>query len=101
MRPERRRADRLMARPMASAPSPINTSNSNGAPVEARDEALGASGATVGELSGEELETSAAGVGVAAEEDHAGDPPPEVGPTVDAAVIGCGHGESALPLRAP
>ena len=86
---------------MASAPSPINTSSSNGAPVEARDETLEASVATVGELSGEGLETNAAGVGVAAEEDDAGDPPPGVEPTVDAAVVGCGHEESALPLSAP
>jgi hypothetical protein len=86
---------------MASAPSPINTSSSNGAPVEASDEALEASVATVGELSGEALETNAAGVGVAADEDDAGDPAPEVGPTVDAAVVGCGHEESAFPLSAP
>ena len=90
-----------MARPMASEPSPITTSSSSGAPVEASDEALDASVATVGGLSDDGFETNDAGVGVAPEADDAGDAPPEGAPTVDAAVVGCGHDESALPLSAP
>jgi hypothetical protein len=86
---------------MASEPSPINTSSRSGAPVEARDEALEAAVATVGVLSGEGLETNDAGIGVAADEDDAGGPAADKGVTVDAAVVGCGHDASALPLNAP
>ena len=90
-----------MARPAASEPSPINTSSSSGAPVEARDEVLDAAVATVGVLSGKGLETSDAGVGVADDEDDAGVPAGDGGVTVDAAVVGCGQDASALPLSAP
>ena len=89
-----------MARPMASEPSPINTSSRSGAPVEASDEALEAAVATVGAVKGEGLETNDAGIGAAADEDDAG-VPAGVGVTVDAAVVGCGHDASALPLNAP
>ena len=89
-----------MARPMASEPSPINTSSRSGAPVEARDEALEAAVATVGVVGGEGLETNDAGIGGVADEDDAG-VPADVGVTVDAAVVGCGHDASALPLNAP
>jgi hypothetical protein len=68
--------------------------------VEARDEVLEPAVATVGVLSGEGLETNDAGIGVAADDD-AGVPAAEVGVTVDAAVVGCGHEASALPLSAP
>jgi hypothetical protein len=90
-----------MARPTASEPSPINTSSRSGAPVEARDEELEAAVATVGVLSGEGLETNAAGTGVAPDGDEAGVPAADVGVAVDAAVVGCGHDASALPLSAP
>jgi len=80
-------------------PTPMNTSSTNGAPVEARDEAFDAAVATVGALRGPELETNDAGIGAAADEDD-GFPEPEVG-AVDAAVVGSGHEASALPLSAP
>ena len=89
-----------MARPKASELSPITTSSRSGAPVEARDELLEAAVATVGMLSGEGLETSDAGIGTPADEDDAGVPTAEVGVTVDAAVVGCGHEASAPPLSA-
>jgi hypothetical protein len=89
-----------MARPAASEPSPINTSSRRAAPVEARDEMLEAAVATVGVFSGEGVEANDAGIGVAADEDDAGVPTAEVGVTVDAAVVGCGHEASAPPLSA-
>ena len=90
-----------MARPMASEPSPINTSSRSGAPVEARDEALEAAVATVGLVGGDGLVTNDAGIGVDACRRGRGVPEAEVGVTVDAAVVGCGHDASALPLNAP
>ena len=69
--------------------------------MEARDEMLEAAVATVGVLNGEGFETNDAGIGVAADDDDAGVPAAEVGVTVDAAVVGCGHEASALPLSAP
>ena len=74
--------------------------------MEARDEAFEAAVATVGAPSDERLETNDAGTGVAADGDDADegdadDPAAEPGLTVDAAVVGCGHEEFALPLRAP
>ena len=90
-----------MARPTANEPSPINTSSRSGAPVEARDEALEAAVATVGAVSGGELDANDAGIGVPVDDDDAGVPASEVGVTVDAAVVGCGHEASALPLSAP
>jgi hypothetical protein len=94
-----------MARPKANAPSPITTSSSKGAPVEAKDEALDAAVATVGAPSerfdtGDGVDTSDAGIGVTPEADDAGVPAAGVEPTVDAAVVGCGHEASALPLSA-
>jgi hypothetical protein len=89
-----------MARPMINAPSPITTSSASGAPVEAREEALAAAVATVGVLSGDGLETKEAGTGVAADEADPGALPADVGVTVEASVVGCGHEESALPPRA-
>jgi hypothetical protein len=64
---------------------------------------LEAAVATVGVLNGEGLETNDAGIGVAADDDDddAGVPATELGVTVDAAVVGCGHEASALPLSAP
>src|SRR5271163_1327040 len=83
----RRRADRRTAKPVHNDPSPINTSSSNGAPVEARDEAFDAAVATVGALSGTGLEANDAGIGAAPDEDEdEGLPEPEVG-AVDAAVV--------------
>lgn len=86
---------------MASAPSPINTSRRSGAPVEASDEAPEAAVATVGVLGGDGLVTNDAGIGVDPVGEDAGVPEAEVGVTVDAAVVGCGHDASALPLSAP
>ena len=89
-----------MAKPAHNDPSPINTSSSNGAPVEAR-EALDAAVATVGALTGPGLATNDAGIGAAPDEDEDDGPPePEVG-AVDAAVVGFGHEASALPVSAP
>jgi hypothetical protein len=93
--------ERRTAKPVHNDPSPINTSSSNGAPVEASDEAFDAAVATVGALSGPGLETTDAGIGAAPDEEaDEGLPEPEGG-AVDAAVVGFGHEASALPVRAP
>src|ERR1700679_3367917 len=83
----RRRSERRTAKPVSNDPSPINTSSSNGAPVEARADAFDAAVPTGGALTGPGLATNDAGIGVAPDEDEDdGLPVPEVG-AVEASVV--------------